>query len=160
MDCEQIVDAVRNWLDKDDWKYEYDADKNVIRSGINLKSKLKNCKIIIIFNDDSYLVILSAPVNGDTDNLDELMKYLTMVNFGLSNGNFELDVRDGEIRYKVFVNCNGLESLPEEIIQDSIYVGCFMMEKFGDGIAALALGFSDAATEIEKAEQQREESDD
>lgn len=152
MEQEQIVDAVRDWLDEDDWHYEYNAEKQLIKMGIKLKSKLKSGKYFIEFRQDSYAVYLCAPINGDKDNLGELLKYLTMANYGLYNGNFELDVRDGEIRYKTFVNCDGLESLSPAVIKDSIYMCCVMMDRYGDGIAALALGFSDADTEIKKAE--------
>ena len=158
MEQEQTVDAVRDWLDGDDWHYEYDAEKHLIKMGINLKSKIKSGRIFIDFKDDCYAVYLCAPINGDKDNIGELVKYLTMANYGLLNGNFELDVRDGEIRYKTFVNCDGLESLSPAVIQDSIYVACIMMDRYGNGIAALALGFSDAETEIKKAEQRDEES--
>lgn len=152
MEQEQIVDAVRDWLDGDDWKYEYNAEKHLIKMGITLKSKIKSGRIFIDVRKDSYIVYLYAPINGDKDNLGELIKYLTMANYGLYNGNFELDVNDGEIRYKTFVNCDGLASLSPEVIQDSICLPCAMMDRYGNGIAALALGFSDADTEIKKAE--------
>ena len=154
MEQEQIVDAVRDWLDGDDWHYEYDAEKHLIKMGITLKSKIKSGRIYVDIKKDCYLVYLYAPISGDKDNIGELTKYLTMANYGLLNGNFELDVRDGEIRYKTYVNCDGLESLSPSVIEDSIYVGCVMMDRYGDGIAALALGFSDADTEIKKAEKQ------
>ena len=152
MEQEQIVDAVRDWLDGDDWHYEYDAEKHLIKMGITLKSKIKSGRIFVDIKKDCYAVYLCAPISGDKDNLGELLKYVAMANYGLLNGNFEVDVRDGEIRYKTFVNCDGLESLSPAVIQDSIYVGCLMMDRYGDGIAALALGFSDADTEIQKAE--------
>lgn len=152
MEQEQIVDAVRDWLDNDDWQYDYDAEKHLIKSGINLKSKIKSCRILIDIKEQSYIVYLLSPINGDPEKLTELIKYLTMANYGLINGNFELDVRDGEIRYKSYVNCEGIESISENIIRDSVYVGCAMMDRYGDGIAALAFGFSDADTEIQKAE--------
>ena len=152
MEREQIADAVRDWLDGDDWRYEYDAEKHLITMGINLKSKIKSGKFFIDFKHTGYLVYLCAPINGDKEDNGEIIKYLTMANYGLINGNFEFDVNDGEIRYKSYVNCDGLESLPQEIIRSSIYVGCAMMDRYGDGIAALALGFSDAETEIKKAE--------
>ena len=158
MEQEQIVDAIRDWLDEDDWHYEYNAEKHLIKMGINLKSKIKSGRYFIDIKEDSYLVYLYTPINGDPENIGELVKYLTMANYGLYNGNFEVDVRDGEIRYKTFVNCDGLESLSPEIIKDSIYVCCVMMDRYGDGIAALALGFSDADTEIKKAEH-RDEAD-
>lgn len=159
MNREQMVDAVRDWLDGDDWHYEYMAEKQLIKMGISLKSKIKSGTIFIDFKEDCYLVYLYAPISGDKDNLDELTKYLTMANYGLFNGNFELDVNDGEIRYKTYVNCDELETLPDQIIKDSIYVGCVMMDRYGDGIAALALGFSDAETEINKAEHRDDSSD-
>ena len=159
MEREQILDAVRDWLDKDDWHYEYIAEKQLIKMGINLHSKIKSGNIFVDFKDDCYLVYLYSPINGDKDNLDELVKYLAMANYGLINGNFELDLRDGEIRYKSYVNCDGLDTLPDQVIKDSIYVGCAMMDRYGNGIAALAMGFSDADTEIKKAEKRDEEGD-
>ena len=157
MNQEEIVDAIRDWLDSDDWHYEYEAEKHIISMGINLRGKIKSGKFIIDIRDDAYLVYLFSPIGGDKDKPDEMIKYLTQANYGLMNGNFEFDLRDGEIRYKTFVNCDGLESLSTTVIQDSIYVGCAMMNRYGDGIAALALGFSDAATEIKKAEHRDED---
>ena len=33
-----------------------------------------------------------------------MMKYLTLANYGVVNGNFEMDLSDGEIRYKSYVD--------------------------------------------------------
>ena len=154
MEQEEIVDAIRDWLDGDDWHYEYNAEKHLIKMGINLKSKIKSGRIFVDIKKDCYAVYLYAPISGDKNNMGELIKYITMANYGLLNGNFEVDTDDGEIRYKTFVNCDGLQSLSPAVIQDSIYIGCLMMDRYGDGIAALALGFSDAETEIKKAEKQ------
>lgn len=157
MDQEQMVDAVRDWLDGDDWNYDYDAERKLIKTGINLDCKLKSTKIFIDFRENCYMVLSFAPINGDKENLGELMKYLTMANYGLKNGNFELDVNDGEIRYKVYVDTDGLNEISEKIIKASILVGYAMMERYGNGIAALAMGFSDADTEIRKAEHPDEQ---
>lgn len=158
MNQEQIVDAVRDWLNGDDWPYDYNAEKHLFKMSVGLKSKIKSGRIFVDVKDDCYVVYLYAPISGDKDNFAELTKYLTMANYGLMNGNFELDARDGEIRYKTYVNCDGLEKLSSEVIKDSIYVGCFMMDRYGNGIAALALGFSDADTEFKKAESDDESS--
>ena len=156
MDQEQIVDALRDWLDSDDWHYEYDAEHHLIRAGITLDCKLRNARIFIpIREDGSYIVNIYSPVNGDPAHIDELVKYIAMANYGLANGNFDIDVSDGEVRYKIYVNCKDLEKLPAQIIKDSIYAGWCMMDRYGNGIAALAMGFSDAETEIKRAEGPR-----
>ena len=158
MDQEQIVEALRDWLDGDDWHYEYDAENHVIRAGINLDCKLRNARLFIpVREDGSYIVNIVSPISGDPKNMNELVKYVAMANFGLANGNFDIDVSDGEVRYKIYVNCKGLETLPAQIIKDSIYAGWCMMERYGSGLAALAMGFSDAETEIKKAEAPRSE---
>ena len=156
MDQEQIVDALRDWLDSDDWHYEYDAERHLIKAGITLDCKLRNARIFIPIRDDgTYIVNIYSPVNGDPANIDELVKYVAMANYGLANGNFDIDVSDGEVRYKIYVNCKDLEKLPAQIIKDSIYAGWCMMDRYGNGLAALAMGFSDAETEIKKAEGPR-----
>ena len=158
MDQEQIVDALRDWLDNDDWHYEYDAKNHVIRAGVTLDCKLRNARVFIpVREEGSYIVNIVSPISGDPKNIDELVKYVAMANYGLVNGNFDIDVKDGGLRYKTYVNCRGLEKLPDEIIKDSIFAGWCLMEQYGDGIAALAMGFSDAEAEIKKAEGSDEE---
>ena len=153
MDHDSIVDALRDWLDDDDWRYEYDAEHHLIKCGVALRNKLRSARLFIpVREDESFSVIAVSPINGDPANLGELLKYLTMANYGLANGNFEVDVRDGEIHYKIYVNCRGLDTLPKDIIGSSVYISYSMMERYGNGIAALAMGFSDAETEIKKAE--------
>ena len=157
MDQEQIVDALRDWLDSEDWHYEYDSENHLIRTGITLDCKLRKARVFIpIRADGSYIVNIVSPISGDPKNMDELVKYVAMANYGLANGNFDVDVEDGEVRYKIYVTCKGLEKLPEEIIKDSIYTGWCMIERYGNGIAALAMGFSDAETEIKKSEGSNE----
>ena len=152
METEAIVDAVRDYLDADDWHYDYDAEHAFIRGGVALRCKLKNARLIIQFRKKDYNVYMISPINADPENIGEVLRYSALANYGLANGNFEVDVRDGEIRYKTYVNCRELESLPDRIIKDSILVGWYMMERYGDGIAAISMGFSDAEAEIKKAE--------
>ena len=152
MSMYDLIDAVRDFLDKDDWKYEYQQEKNVIRSGITLKCKLQSVKLFLIFNETGYTVIATAPLNADESSRPNVMEYLTRANYGLRNGNFEMDVDDGEVRYKSYVNVKGMDTISSEVIQDSIMLPVVMMDRYGDGIAALMFGFSDPVTEIKKVE--------
>ncbi len=156
MEKEEIIDAVRDYLDADDWHYEYDAERNVIRAGVELKCKLKNARMIIRFRKTDYNVYMIAPISADPENLGEVLRFAAQANYGLASGNFEVDVGDGEIRYKSYVDCDGLEKLPKELFDDGINACWAMMDRYGNGSAALAMGFSDADTEIKKAEGDEE----
>lgn len=152
MTKEEAIDAIRDWFDEEGYHCDYDAEHEFLRSGFNIPCKLKNVRLYVNFYENGYDALAVSPLNGDTDNLEPLMKYLHMANYGLRAGNFELDVRDGEIRYKYWVPITGLDHLPKEIIEPSLIIPCSMFERYGDGIAALAMGFSDPETEIQKVE--------
>ena len=155
MDKQDIVDAVRNVLDDDEWNYDLETDREagpLLRTGCRIGGKLRNISEVVDFRDTYFLVYALCPIHADPENLGEISKFLHMANYGLVVGNFELDPRDGEIRYKAFVDCDGLDSIPAEIIGRAIHIPFSMFARYGDGIAALAMGFSDAETEIKKAE--------
>lgn len=62
-----------------------------------------------------------------------MAEFICRANYGLKNGNFELDMRDGEIRYKSFVDCEGLTPTTE-MVRNSIHCPAAMFDRYGDGI--------------------------
>lgn len=146
-----VIRWVREFLDNDNWKYKYIEDKQRIDLGMNLKCKLKSIDMKILFNENGATVLGICPMNAGEDERASVMEYVTRANYGLRNGNFEMDVRDGEVRYKCYLNTKGGRPYTEEIA-DAMLVPPAMFEKYGNGLAALLMGFSDAKTEIEKAE--------
>ena len=154
MDRQAIIDAVRDNFDDDDWNYDFEADckpNPILRTGCRLDCKLKSVDEVVDFRETYFLVYAFCPINADPDNIGEIAKFLHLANYGLVVGNFELDPRDGEIRYKVLVDCDGLDSLPKDIVGRALHVPFHMFERFGNGIAALSMGFSDADTEYKKS---------
>lgn len=147
-----MIDRVRDYMDKDEWRYEYEEERQLIRSGINLKCKLQSLRMFVSFNEGGYTVVVVPPLKADENNRANVLEYITRANYGLRNGNFEMDVEDGEVRYKVYVNAKGMNDISDEIISDSIRLPAIMMDRYGDGLAALMFGFSDPVTEIKKVE--------
>lgn len=151
MKIEDTIEAVRDWFDGHGYHYEYDPERKALVGGFQIDSSIRNVRVFVTFHDEGYRVLAFSPVNGDPRRLDELLKFVARVNYGLRAGNFELDPGDGEVRFKFWVPTEGLERLPAEIIKASVNQPCFMFLHFGDAIANLAMGFSDANTEFEKA---------
>lgn len=147
-----LINEVRDYLDDNNWNYEYEDDRQLIRTGVNLKCKLQSVKMYITFNDNGYTVIAVPAMKADEASKTNVMEYITRANYGLRNGNFEMDVNDGEVRYKVYTNAKGLSGVGTDIIEDSIMIPPLMFDKYGNGMAAIMFGFSDPKTEIEKAE--------
>lgn len=65
-----------------------------------------------------------------------MAEFVCRANYGLTNGSFELDMRDGEIRFKSFVDCEGTTPTAE-MIRNSIHCPAAMFERYSAGIVVL-----------------------
>ena len=82
----------------------------------------------------------------------QVAEYLTRANFGLRNGNFELDYSDGEIRYKTFVDCEDL--LPSAaVLRDAVTIPVDMFDRYGNGLMSVVLGVRTPEEAIQDAEK-------
>lgn len=151
----EIAAFVKNFLSNDDWRYTFDEKSGACRFGLNLSGKIKNISYLIDIKDDSYIVYTYFPIGVDIE--DETMttrmaEFICRANYGLKNGNFELDMRDGEIRYKTFVDCDGV--LPtDSIIKTSIYCPAIMLDQYGSGIVDIIFNNISAKEAICKCEK-------
>ncbi len=121
---------------------------------MNLKTRLKNVRYIIRVRDENYNVYAISPINADesdSDMMQKMAEFICRANYGLKNGNFELDMRDGEIRYKCFVDCE--EDIPSETtIRNSIFCPASMFRVYSPGILAIIFGDSTAKAAIDLCE--------
>ena len=151
---QDIVDCIRYFLVDDDWNFDFDEEKGIFRFGVNLDSKLKNVRYFVPVREDGYTVYAISPINADSDDKDvmrEMNEFINRANYGLRSGNFELDVRDGEIRYKIYVDCEN--QLPSrEIVKSSIIIPSVMFERYSQGILDVMFRGSTAEDAISKCE--------
>lgn len=152
---ENIANAINTYLKEDDWHFSFDEQRGVFKFGLSLKSKLKKVNYLIDVKEDEYLVYAISPLGADED--DEKMmavmaEFVCRANYGLKNGNFELDMRDGEVRFKCFVDCEGITPAPK-IIQNSIHCPAAMFERYSDGIVGIIFGNLGAKEPVEKCEK-------
>lgn len=150
---EAMINLVKDYLDREQWKYEYNEETHTIQTGVRLKSKLQSLHMALRFTEGGYITIAGPTLIVKEDYRPDVAEYITRANFGMKNGNFELDYRDGEVRFKLYTNYKGLNDFSEEIIEDSLVIPPVMFERYGDGLAALIMGFSTPEIEIDKAEK-------
>jgi len=68
----------------------------------------------------------------------EAAHFLTRANYGLATGNFELDLEDGEIRYKTVVHVDG--TLSPAAVGQAVRANGIAMETYLPGIGAVITG--------------------
>ena len=153
---EKIKSCIQSYLDKDEWHYTFDKDQGVFNAKIKLDGRLNRCDITVRIRDDYYTVYGGIALNADTKSIPAVAEYLHRANFGLKIGSFELDHNDGEIRYKICVDCGDkCDCMPSEsVILRSLELAAVMFDTYGEGL--LGVMFKNVSPEeaIKTAEEE------
>lgn len=148
----EICRAIKKFLDEDDWHYEVDEKNEVITTGLNLSNKLKSSRIVIDLRDDKYLVYFSISLNTEEKERPEMLDLLNRINYGLMFGCFEMDLKDGEVRFRYAVDCDG--TVPTSaIIKHSLYRPAMTMDKYGNAIVQVLMGVATGKEAYEMAQK-------
>jgi Putative bacterial sensory transduction regulator len=81
---------------------------------------------------------------------DEVARFITSANWGLTIGNFELDYSDGQVRFKSSLNFANAE-LSETLIRNAILSAMNAVEAYGDLLVEVMAGMKSADQAIEEA---------
>lgn len=150
----EIAGAVNKFLVDDDWRFDFNEGEGCFRFTLTLDGKLKEARYWILINEDDYTVYAYSPIGadkGDERMMSAMADFICRANYGMKNGNFELDMMDGEIRYKCYVDCDG--ALPcDDVIRNSIYCPAHMLERYGAGIVDIVCLDGSAGDAIAKCE--------
>jgi len=150
-----IANVINSFLTEDDWYFSFDDKRGVFIFDLNLKGRIKKVSYIIDVEDDEYVVYAISPLGADDDDekmMATMVDFLCRANYGLKNGNFELDMMDGEIRYKCFVDCEGITPTTE-MVRNSILCPAAMFDRYGVGIVDIIFGNTTAKEAIAKCEK-------
>ena len=91
------------------------------------------------------------PVTAPPERLAEVAEFITRANYGFRIGNFECDLRDGEIRYKASVDFEGV-GLNHSQIRTAIYPAVQTVDRYYPGLVKVvseSVSAVDAISEIE-----------
>ena len=149
-----IFDTLESAFDRKGWKYRFVEEKGYFRMIFTIDCKLKETTLIIRPRSSFFTVHATIDVGADSECRSAVAEYLTRANYGLNWGNFEMDMNDGEIRYKILVDCgDDCECLPSDsVVENSIILSVQMMKKYGDGLLAVMYGFKTPEEACKEAE--------
>lgn len=154
----KIADAVKNYLDNNNWHYFFDEKTGMIHFDCSIKGKMREVSCVIRTGTDCYTVHTISPVSADCEDRDMMNKmaeFICRSNYGLKTGNFEFDFTDGEISYKVNVYC-GKRIPDEDIIERSLFCPLNMFSRYGDGILSVIFNGKNASDAVEKCQKKNE----
>ena len=120
----EIANIVKQFLTEDSWNFSFDEEHGIFKFGLRIKGKIHSLKYFISIRTNEIIVYGICPIGVDEEDnkmMMEMAEFLHRVNWGLRNGCFEFDFRDGEIRFRSYIDCD--KTLPSiESIKNSISV--------------------------------------
>ena len=120
----KIAEEIQEFLRSDDWNFEPVDENGIIRFNCSLKCKFQRCKVTIQVRKSAYLIICSLPLTADEESRPAVTEFITRANYGLVLGCFEMDLRDGEIRYRTAQYCGDSDILISgEIVKEATVLG-------------------------------------
>lgn len=148
---EKLASQTAAYLKSQNWQYEFNEADGIFRFGMNLDSRVHSCRVTILVEEHSFTAYAICPIRVDAEHLPAVANYLTRANFGMKLGNFELDYRDGEIRFKSSLFCGGAVP-PLDVMERVVDVSFMMLQAYGDGLLNVIFAEADPAQEIAKIE--------
>lgn len=138
-----LLQSTESVLNKHGWQF-YDLGNTTLRIDVN--GKTANWAVIVkCIDEDQQFVVYSVCGNKPTqDKYTVMQEFLTRANFGLRIGNFELDLQDGEIRFKTSIQFAG-EVQADLMIEQCLLINIMTMERYLPGI--LQVIFTDISPE-------------
>jgi len=146
---EILAERAEEYLKSQGWRYETDrtAEKCIFKVGMGLRCKLKSCRLYVSIKPHGILSIAVAQINADRDSFDNVVEFITRANYGLTDGCFEFDHNDGEVRYRAFLRCeHGVPDLRD--VEDSVDLPLHMFERYGNVLVKNMMGFGDPEKDI------------
>lgn len=147
----EIAELIEEFLNEDDWNYKMDEEMGVFIFDLSLRCKMKKVKYYINVQKDGFVVNCRFPIGGGEDTQADLLEFINRANYGLRYGNFEMDMRDYEVQFRMSHFCG--EGLPTfEEIRDALYRTGAMADRYGDAMLSVIFGGASPKDAIEAAE--------
>ena len=126
-------------------RYQYRTDEGVGVFSFEkiLPGAVHNLDIRIFVKGTGYSVYGVLPFHLDVNDpvrVQRMCELLTRVNYALVNGCFEMDLSDGEMRYRIYVSTEGGMIPNKEIIQDSLLAIDAALIYFGSPLVQVLFG--------------------
>jgi hypothetical protein len=138
-----ILDVVAEYLDTREIPHVFVVSGQVV-SLLSASEKGPWTVYIAMLEADEQVVVHSAfnpPVPEEVR--EQVALFLTRANYGILHGNFELDLADGDLRYKTSLDVRGAE-LTEALLENIVVANVSMFDRYVPGIEAVVRGMDPA----------------
>jgi hypothetical protein len=144
MNTPKSLAAVMDFFRRNGWKYESNPDHPILRAGFGGQNGTFLCVVAEDEADDFLQVITIIPLAVPTHKRAAVGELCLRLSYPLMVGGFQMDMNDGEVRFRSYsVHAKG--ELPEEVIRRVLHTSLAMADQHFPAFVAVL--FSDVPAE-------------
>jgi hypothetical protein len=146
----KLFDFVTAYLDDEEWRYEIIAEGQTVLASVRGDNGTWSIAIEVGKDADDRRILVHSifPVRTPQARRVAVAELIARINFSLIIGNFELDMNDGEIRFKTSLNlADG--RLTRAMFECLLLSNFSMMDEYWQNIMSVAYGGLESANLVE-----------
>ena len=148
----EIAEAVFEFMDSEEWKYDFDEEMGLIKLSLSTNSKLQSYRIYLSLRSDGLSMLLTMPVKATKDVRSKMAEFITRANYGMYIGGFEMDCGDGEIRFRSsLISPDFVPTIKS--LQMLFYTSVNTVDHYADALASVLFGFAEPEEAIRLADE-------
>jgi hypothetical protein len=147
----RVFNAVVDYLTEDDWKFTVLEGDGALVLSFRGKSGSWQCFGRADEDKECFSFYSILPPHASEDRRQAVADFITRANYGLIIGNFEMDFRDGQVRYKTSIDVEGGE-LTSKMIENLVHANLMTMDDYFPGFMQVMFGDKDPAQAVEEIE--------
>lgn len=147
----RILEGIKIFFTEDDWKFTEIEGRGAIRMGFSGDNAQWNCFAQAREEQEQIVFYSVAAFQIPEERRTEAALFIARANYGMIIGNFEIDLGDGEVRYKTAADFEGTE-LTSALIKPLVYANVLTMDRYVKGLMAVGFGGKSAEEAIAEVE--------
>lgn len=137
--AQKVFDSLTRMLDNRDWKYEKHEEDLLIKSRITGDDLPIDFFVRVIPRAEVIQLVAPMPFHMPEDKRVDGAIAVCFANYGLINGSFDYDIRDGEIAFRLTTSYRATD-LADDLLEDMIFVAASTSDNYNDRFFMLAKG--------------------
>ena len=132
----RIYDAMVGFFRDDSWKFAQLEGQPSLLMTVTGKNANFICYAKAREEQEQFIFYSVYPVKAPVEKRFLVAEYIARANYGLVIGNLELDMSDGEVRYKTSIDVEGAQ-LTSSLIRQLVYTNLSTADRYYPGFASL-----------------------
>jgi len=141
----KIFETVLEFFRETGWNFNIAIDGKMIELNVGGNNGRWKCYADAKEEINAYVFYSICPINVPENKLSAMAELIARANFGLLFGSFELDFKDGEVRFKIVSDFCGI-SPTKGSIKKATLLNVMTMDRYLPGI--MGVTYSDISAEL------------